>query len=185
MKHFLALLMCVTMTVSANADEHECALDFKVDSIDGDSVDLHDYEGKVVLVVNVASACGLTPQYSGLQELHEKYGEKGLVVLGFPCNQFGAQEPGTEAEIKKFCSTKYRVTFPMFSKLDVNGDDAAPLYKYLTSQETSPVGPGDISWNFEKFLIGRDGKILKRFAPRVTPGDAELIKAIEAEIGKG
>ncbi|WP_442506914.1 glutathione peroxidase [Novipirellula sp. SH528] len=163
-------------------DSHECALDFKVKNIDGETVDLEDYEGKVVLIVNTASECGLTPQYAGLQDLYKKYEEKGLVVLGFPCNQFGSQEPGSEADIKSFCSTKYNVTFPMFSKVDVNGKDATPIYKYLTSKDVKPAGKGKISWNFEKFLIDRDGNLVNRFAPRTTPDDAELVKAIESEL---
>ncbi len=181
----LALLTCFAMTLSAGAEENQDALSFKVESIDGEAVNLEDYRGKVVLVVNVASECGLTPQYAGLQSLYEKYGDKGLVVLGFPCNQFGGQEPGTEADIKQFCSTKYSVTFPLFSKVEVNGSGAAPLYQYLTSQSTKPVGSGKISWNFEKFLIGRDGQIVNRFSPRVAPADAELLKAVEAELSKG
>lgn len=171
------------MTTVSGATEPSGALGFEVKSIDGESVKLADYQGKVVLVVNVASQCGLTGQYSGLQELYETYKDKGLVVLGFPCNQFGSQEPGTEADIKQFCSTKYKVTFPMFSKVDVNGADAAPFYKYLTAQDTSPVGNGKISWNFEKFLVGRDGQVIHRFSPRVSPSDAELVKAIEAALG--
>ena len=119
----------------AAADDPECALDFKAKTIDGETVDLENYEGKVVLIVNTASQCGLTPQYAGLQELYSKYKGKGMVVLGFPCNQFGSQEPGSEAEIKQFCSTKYSVSFPMFSKIEVNGDNAAPIYKYLTSKD--------------------------------------------------
>jgi glutathione peroxidase len=184
MKRFLALAICFAMTAVTGAAEPAGALNFEVKSIDGDAVKLADYQGKVVLVVNVASRCGLTSQYAGLQDLFEKYKDKGLVVLGFPCNQFGSQEPGTESDIKQFCSTKYNVTFPMFSKVDVNGADAAPFYKYLTSQQTEPAGDGKISWNFEKFLIGRDGKVINRFSPRVSPTDAELVKAIEAELGK-
>ena len=157
-------------------------LDFKVKNIDGETVDLEDYEGKVVLIVNTASECGLTPQYAGLQDLYKKYEEKGLVVLGFPCNQFNGQEPGSEADIKSFCSTNYNVTFPMFSKVDVNGKDATPIYKYLTSKDVKPAGRGKISWNFEKFLIDRDGNLVNRFAPRTTPDDAELVKAIESEL---
>lgn len=187
MKRFVAFLMlCVAMTPFVQAEsKNDCALCSQVKTIDGKEVDLADYKGKVVLVVNVASACGLTPQYEGLQALYEKYGDKGLVVLGFPCNQFGAQEPGTESEIKQFCSSKYKVTFPMFSKVEVNGPGAAPLYQFLTSQETKPVGAGKISWNFEKFLIGADGKLLQRFSPRTSPDSEELVKAIEAALPKG
>lgn len=187
MKRFLSLpllLLTAIMTTPANAEDKDCALCSQVKTIDGATVDLADYKGKVVLVVNVASACGLTPQYTGLQELYEKYGEDGLVVLGFPCNQFGAQEPGSESQIKEFCSSKYKVTFPMFSKIEVNGPGAAPLYQYLTSQETEPVGAGKISWNFEKFLVGPDGELLHRFAPRVAPNDPALVKAIESALPK-
>lgn len=164
------------------AKDHECALDFKVTSIEGKEVNLHDYEGKVVLIVNTASRCGLTPQYAGLQKLHTKHEKDGLVILGFPCNQFGSQEPGTVLEIQKFCSTKYDVSFPMFSKVEVNGEGAAPLYKYLTSQSVKPKGEGKVSWNFEKFLIGRDGNLVGRFEPRTKPDSAELTKAISAEL---
>lgn len=183
MKRLLTLLMCIAMTTNAAfGEEKSDALGHVVRSIDGEPVDLGDYRGKVLLVVNVASECGLTPQYAGLQEMYEKYSDDGLVVLGFPCNQFGKQEPGSEADIKQFCSTKYQVSFPMFSKIEVNGDGAAPLYQHLTSQQTEPVGSGKISWNFEKFLIGRDGKVLARFSPRTGPDDAALVKAIEAAL---
>ncbi|GAA5508789.1 glutathione peroxidase [Novipirellula caenicola] len=177
-----ALVLGAFTTMATAHDDHECALDFKVKNIDGETVDLEDYEGKVVLIVNTASKCGLTPQYAGLQSLYKKYEDKGFVVLGFPCNQFNSQEPGSEADIKSFCSTKYNVSFPMFSKVDVNGDDATPLYKYLTSKDVKPAGKGKVSWNFEKFLIDRDGTLVHRFAPRTTPDDAELVKAIEAEL---
>ncbi|MGV3486164.1 MAG: glutathione peroxidase [Planctomycetaceae bacterium] len=180
-----AFVFGIAMTSPAFADDHECALNFKVKSIDGQTVDLEDYKGQVVLVVNVASECGLTPQYAGLQKLYDQYKDKGFVILAFPCNQFGSQEPGSEAEIKQFCSTKYNVNFPLFSKIDVNGENAAPIYQYLTSKDAKPVGSGKISWNFEKFLIDRKGQIAGRFSPRTTPSDAELVKAIEAELGKG
>lgn len=146
-------------------------------NIDGKDTNLAPYKGKVLLIVNVASKCGLTPQYTALESLYEKYKDKGLVVLGFPCNQFGSQEPGTNEEIKQFCSSKYNVTFPMFDKLDVNGANRHPLYVALAGKE-SPY-PGDIKWNFNKFLIGRDGKILKRFEPKTTPDSPEVISAIE------
>ncbi|MCO8122727.1 glutathione peroxidase [Stieleria sp. TO1_6] len=162
--------------------EHECALDFKLKNIDGEKVDLEDYEGNVVLIVNTASECGLTPQYAGLEELYKKYKDKGLVVLGFPCNQFGSQEPGSEADIKKFCSTRYNVSFPMFSKIEVNGDGATPLYKYLTSKDVKPAGKGAVSWNFEKFLVDREGNLIHRFAPRTKPDDSDLVKAIESNL---
>ncbi|HYC01228.1 MAG TPA: glutathione peroxidase [Candidatus Limnocylindrales bacterium] len=153
--------------------------DFQVRTIDGTSQSLADYRGKVVLIVNVASKCGLTPQYEGLEELQKKYGDRGFTVLGFPCNQFAGQEPGSEEEIKTFCSTTYGVTFPLTSKIDVNGDNRDPLYEWLATQPTSPDGPGDIRWNFAKFLVGKDGSLLARFSPTVTPEDPELVGAIE------
>jgi len=153
----------------------------EVKKIDGTSVDLSSYKGKVVLIVNVASRCGKTPQYAGLQSLHEKYKDKGLVVLGFPANEFGAQEPGSDSEIKAFCSSKYGVTFDMFSKIVVKGPNKAPLYKTLT-ESSNP--PGEVSWNFEKFLIGRDGSIVGRYQPGIAPSDASLTQAIEAELAK-
>ena len=158
---------------------HECALDFRVQNIDGETEDLEDYEGKVVLIVNVASRCGYTPQYEGLQAIYDKYKEKGFVVLGFPCNQFGAQESGSDADIKEFCSTKFDVTFPMFSKVEVNGDDATDLYKYLTKKGAEPVGDGAVSWNFEKFLIDREGNLVGRYKSGVKPESEELTAAIE------
>jgi glutathione peroxidase len=154
--------------------------DIAVKDIDGKDTSLSAYKGKVLLIVNVASKCGLTPQYKGLETIHEKYKDKGFSVLGFPCNQFNGQEPGTNEEIKQFCSTKYNVTFPLFDKLDVNGPKRHPLYAELAGKD-SPY-PGDIKWNFGKFLIGRDGKIIKRFEPRTTPDDPEVTKAIEAAL---
>ena len=158
----------------------ESALDFTVNNIEGEAVELNKYKGKVVVMVNVASKCGLTPQYEKLQNLYSAHKEEGLVVLGFPCNQFGKQERGTEAEIKTFCQENYGVEFDMFSKLNVNGDEAAPLYKYLTAQESNPKGAGKVKWNFEKFVIGRDGKMVGRFGPRVDPTGDEF-KAFLAE----
>lgn len=155
------------------------ALAFEMENLDGKKVSLDSYSGKVILVVNVASECGLTPQYEGLQGLYEKYKDKGLVILGFPCNQFGSQEPGTAAEIKSFCTKNYGVTFDMFAKIDVNGDKAAPFYKHLTSLDTKPKGAGKVGWNFEKFLIGRDGAVAARFAPTVAPDADDLVKQIE------
>ena len=154
--------------------------DIPLKDIDGKATSLKSYEGKVILVVNVASKCGYTPQYTGLQSLYEKYKGKGLVIAGFPCNQFGAQEPGTSAEIKSFCSSKYNVTFPMFEKLDVNGANRHPLYEALAGK-SSPF-PGNIKWNFGKFLIGRDGKILKRFNSGDEPEGDAVVKAVEAAL---
>jgi glutathione peroxidase len=159
-------------------------LDFTLKDIDGKDVDLSKYKGKVILLVNVASQCGYTKQYEGLQDLYEKHEKEGLVVIGIPSNEFGGQEPGTEAEIKKFCTTKYKVTFPMMSKVMVNGTHQVPLYKYLTSKDTDPHFSGDIGWNFEKFLIGRDGKVVGRFKSAVAPSDEKLVKAIKAELDK-
>ena len=151
-------------------------------SIDGTAVDLAGYQGKVVLVVNVASRCGYTKQYAQLQALHAKYGERGLVVLGFPCNQFGGQEPGTAEEIKGFCTSKYQVTFPLFAKVDVNGEKAAPLFAALTSPQATVADKGPVKWNFEKFLIGRDGRVLARFSSDVKPQDEIIVSAIETAL---
>ncbi|MBI5095927.1 MAG: glutathione peroxidase [Candidatus Hydrogenedentes bacterium] len=159
-------------------------LTYKMKDITGKEVDLSKYKGKVLLVVNVASKCGLTPQYEKLEALHEKYAPKGLAILGFPANNFGAQEPGTNDEIKTFCTTKYNVKFDMFSKISVKGDDIDPLYKDLTSAEKDGPFAGEIKWNFTKFLVGRDGKVVKRIEPKTTPDDPEVIKAIEAELAK-
>ena len=148
--------------------------------IDGKSTSLKPYEGKVLLIVNVASKCGYTPQYAGLQALHDKYKDQGFFVLGFPCNQFGHQEPETNEEIKQFCSSKYQVTFPLFDKIEVNGPNRNPLYVSLAG-DGSPF-PGDIKWNFNKFLIGRDGKILKRFDSKVKPDSAEMVQAVESAL---
>ncbi|MBL8809131.1 MAG: glutathione peroxidase [Planctomycetaceae bacterium] len=155
--------------------------EFKMKSIDGKEVELSEYKGKVLLIVNVASQCGLTPQYEQLQALHEKYKDQGVVVIGVPCNQFGAQEPGTEAEIKQFCDSKYKVTFPMMSKVDVNGAKEDPLYKYLKSNSDKK---DPISWNFEKFVVGKDGKVAARFAPRTKPDADEVITAIDSALKK-
>jgi glutathione peroxidase len=160
------------------------ALHFTMPTLDGAAADLGRYRGRVVLIVNVASQCGLTPQYQQLQALQEEYGPQGLAVLGFPCNQFRQQEPGTAAQIKEFCRTKYGVTFDMFGKVEVNGDGACPLYKYLTALPTQPKGPGPITWNFEKFLVARDGRVVARFAPRTKPDDPAVVKAIEAELAR-
>jgi glutathione peroxidase len=154
--------------------------DIAVKDIDGKDASLGAYKGKVVLIVNVASKCGLTPQYSALEAVHEKYKDKGFAVLGFPCNQFGGQEPGNSEQIKQFCSSKYNVTFPLYEKLEVNGAGRHPLYVALAGKE-SPY-PGDIKWNFGKFLVGKDGRVLKRFEPKTTPDDPEVIKAIEAAL---
>jgi glutathione peroxidase len=142
--------------------------DFSATAIDGQEIDLSTYDGKVVLVVNTASKCGLTPQFEGLQQLHEQYGEQGFTVLGFPCDQFANQEPGSEDEIAEFCQRNYGVSFPMFSKIDVNGDNAHPLFKWLREQKSGLLG-NKIKWNFSKFLIGKDGAVIERYAPTTAP----------------
>jgi len=157
--------------------------DFSATTIDGTEQSLRDYAGKVALVVNVASQCGLTPQYGGLEELYAHFKDRGLVVLGFPCNQFGGQEPGSEGEIKTFCETKFGVTFPLFGKVDVNGPDRHPLYAFLTGEATEPDGPGDIRWNFAKFLIDRQGKVVARFPPTTAPASEDIVSTLEKQLG--
>ena len=170
-----ALILMSTIALSADS-----LYDIKIKDIDGKDTSLNAYKGKVLLVVNVASKCGLTPQYKSLEAIHEKFKDKGFTVLGFPCNQFNGQEPGTNEQIKEFCSSKYNITFPLFDKIDVNGEKRHPLYVALAGDK-SPF-PGDIKWNFGKFLIGRDGKILKRFGPTTTPDSKEVTEAIEAAL---
>lgn len=170
----LGLLLALTLPLSAASSVY----DFTMASIDGEKTPLSTYKGKVILMVNVASKCGYTPQYTGLQALYEKYKGQGLVILGFPANNFGAQEPGTDAEIKTFCSTKYSVTFPMFSKVSVKGDDTTPLYQYLT-KDANPAVAGEVKWNFTKFLVDKNGKVVGRFEPAVTPESTEMSAAIE------
>jgi glutathione peroxidase len=149
------------------------AYDFSARALDGHEVNLGDYQGQVTLIVNVASRCGMTPQYAGLEELYRKHKAQGFSVLGFPCNQFGAQEPGTEAEIGAFCEKNYGVTFPMFSKIDVNGAGAHPLYEHLKSSVPGVAGTEAIKWNFTKFLVDRDGRVIERYAPTTTPAAIE------------
>lgn len=155
--------------------------DIKVKDINGQELTLEKYKNKVMLVVNVASKCGFTGQYEGLEKLHEKYSSKGLAVLGFPCNQFLAQEPGSEKEIKEFCSLTYGVKFDMFSKIDVNGNNTHPLYKFLKSSSSGIMGTDMIKWNFTKFLVDKNGKVLKRYSPSTTPAEIEkdIIKALQ------
>jgi glutathione peroxidase len=155
--------------------------DHPVQALDGSDADLHDYQDKVALVVNVASKCGLTPQYEGLEKLQKTYGDQGFTVLGFPCNQFLGQEPGTNEEIATFCSTTYGVTFPMFDKIDVNGEDQDPLYAELTQVADADGAAGDVQWNFEKFLVAPGGAIT-RFRPGVEPEDPAIVSAIEANL---
>lgn len=190
MKNVFYVALLVLMTAvhgssrAAAPDEPATALSFEMKSLAGKKVDLSDYKGKVVLIVNVASQCGLTPQYEQLQALHAKYNKKGLAVLGFPCNQFGKQEPGSATEIREFCDVNYGVQFDLFEKVDVNGENACDLYKYLTKLETKPKGAGKVSWNFEKFLVNREGEVIARFQPRTRPDAPEVIKMIEAELEK-
>jgi glutathione peroxidase len=165
----------LTSSAFAASSVHE----FTLPAIDGAPAPLSAYKGKVVLIVNVASKCGYTPQYAGLEKLYEKYKDNGFVILGFPANNFGAQEPGTNEEIKTFCSRNYNVTFPMYSKISVTGDDKAPLYQYLTGATS-----GEIKWNFTKFLVDGDGKIIARFEPKVAPDSPELIAAVEKALHK-
>jgi len=171
-----------TAAAPATAKE-KSVYDYKMKSLDGKEIALSQYKGKVILILNTASKCGFTPQYKALEAVHEKYKDKGLVVLGFPANEFGHQEPGTDAEIGEFCQKNYGVTFQMFSKVVVKGEGQTPLFHYLT-QEANPAMTGDISWNFEKFLISRDGKLVGRYKSAVTPDGAELTSAIEAALAK-
>jgi len=157
--------------------------DFSARSITGEDSSLRDYAGKVALVVNVASKCGLTPQYAGLEKLYETYHARGLEVLGFPCNQFAGQEPGTDAEVQEFCKVRYGVSFPLFAKIDVNGATRHPLYAWLSAEDAAPEGPGDIKWNFGKFVVGRDGRVRARFAPTTAPDDPAFLAAIEQALG--
>jgi glutathione peroxidase len=153
--------------------------DFSAKTIDGKDKNLADYRGRVALIVNVASECGLTPQYSALEALHNAYAERGLSVLGFPANEFGAQEPGTDAQIKEFCTSRFGVQFDMFAKVKVKGPGIHPLFDFLTSSATNPTSPGEIKWNFNKFLVGKNGEILARFEPPVDPASADVKLAIE------
>jgi glutathione peroxidase len=157
--------------------------DFTMNSIDGESTPLSRYRGKVVLLVNVASRCGFTPQYAALEKVYEKYKSRGLVILGFPANNFGAEEPGSNQEIKTFCSTKYNITFPMMAKVSVKGADQTALYQFLTDKSADPQSGGEIQWNFTKFLIGPSGRPDARFEPNVGPDDPQVTTAIEKELG--
>ena len=165
------------------AEKATSPLDFTLPDIDGKDVPLSKYKGQVVLIVNVASKCGFTPQYEQLQQLQDRYAERGFRILGFPANDFRAQEPGSNKEVKEFCRSKYHVSFDMFSKVSVKGDEACELYKFLTSEKKNAAHGGEIKWNFTKFLVGRDGQVCGRFEPKTTPADPEVIKAIEAALG--
>ena len=178
---YLVLGVVIVMAGSAFAASN--IYDFTLPSIEGKPMPLADFKGKVVLVVNVASRCGYTPQYSALESLYEKYKDQGFVIIGFPANNFGAQEPGTNEEIKTFCSRKYNVTFPLYSKVSVKGDDQTPLYQYLT-KETDPSVAGEIKWNFTKFLVDRNGHVVQRFESAVTPDSKEVVSAVEKQLGQ-
>ena len=189
MRTFGSALTCCLLVSLAFADEKgdkkvPPVLNFKMKTLAGTEVDLSQYQGKPILIVNVASRCGYTPQYKGLQALHDKYAKEGLVVLGVPSNDFLQQEPGTSEEIAEFCQKNYGVKFDMLEKVVVKGPDKVPLYKYLTAKETDPKFAGEIKWNFTKFLISRDGAIVARFEPGVKPESEKLTKAIEAELSK-
>jgi glutathione peroxidase len=170
----LVLFIAMTLSAFGASSVHE----FTMKSIDGKPVALSSYKGKVLLLVNVASQCGYTPQYAGLQALHDKYKDRGLVVVGIPANNFGGQEPATDEEIKTFCTRNYNVSFPMMSKVSVKGSDMTPLYGYLTQDS------GDVKWNFTKFLVGKDGKVISRYESKVKPDAAELTSALEAALAK-
>ncbi len=191
---FLGLILIVVLTAAGliiafstnkattNANPQNSAksiYDFEVLDIDGNKVSLSKFKGNVLLIVNVASKCGYTPQYEGLQAIYEKYKDRGFYVLGFPANNFNNQEPGTNEEIKEFCSTRYKVTFPMFAKISVKGEDQHPLYRFLTSKETNPEFAGEITWNFNKFLIDRNGKVVARFSSKDKPESDAVIQTIE------
>ncbi|NQT11595.1 MAG: glutathione peroxidase [Planctomycetes bacterium] len=180
------LLPCALPVDAAEKAQEKAppALRFKMKSLAGKEVELGKYHGKVVMIVNVASKCGLTPQYEQLQKLHEKYSKQGLSILGFPCNQFLWQEPGTADEIRTFCRRNYGVSFDMFAKINVNGKEACGLYKHLTALPTKPKGKGKVSWNFEKFIIGRNGEVVARFSPPTRPNDPKILKLIEEELAK-
>ncbi len=191
MRHLTVLALGLTLLLPASVRAEKkkeskpmvpAVLQFKMKTLDGKDADLSKYQGKVVLLVNVASKCGLTPQYEALQALHKKYAKDGLVIVGVPANEFGKQEPGSDAEIATFCKANYGVEFPMLSKVVVKGEGICPLYQFLTSKETNPKFAGEIQWNFTKFLVNRKGEVVARFEPRVEPDTKEVITAIEAAL---
>jgi len=184
----MLLIVVVASSIVAVADPAGKALPevlkLNVKKIDGTDVALSSYQGKVLLIVNTASRCGYTKQYAGLEKIHKEFADKGLAVLGFPANNFGGQEPGSDADIATFCETKFGVTFDMFSKVSVKGDDQSPLFKLLTGADAKPAGSGDVKWNFEKFLVSKDGTIVKRFRSAVAPDSDEVKLAIQEELAK-
>lgn len=181
-KFFLMLSLCVAGAI-AMAEAHSI-YDFTINSIEGQQVSLKSYNGKVVMLVNVASKCGFTPQYTGLESVYEKYKDRGFVIVGIPANNFGQQEPGTNDEIKTFCTRKYNVTFPMMAKVSVKGDDQTPLYRFLTDKSANPQVGGEIQWNFTKFLFDRKGNPVARFEPAIKPDSPEVQSAIESALSK-
>ena len=186
-KFFLVLTIAIIFSLTINATDKgdklsDTVKDLVVKDMDGKEVKLSDYRGKVLLIVNVASKCGFTPQYKGLETIYEKYKERGFEILAFPCNDFGGQEPGTNEEIKEFCETKFNVTFKLFDKIKVLGEDRSPLYARLINNDVTDKG--DVKWNFEKFLIDRNGNIAARFRSKITPESEEITKAIEKELAK-
>jgi glutathione peroxidase len=176
------IVLATGILLGAQALSAGSVYDYQLNSIDYEKVPLSDFKGKVLMIVNVASRCGYTPQYAGLESLYRRYKDRGFVILGVPANDFGQQEPGTDPEIKQFCQRKYDVTFPMMSKVSVAGNNPIPLYQYLTDKGQHPKTGGEIQWNFTKFLIGRDGRILARFEPHVMPEDPVFVNAIEAAL---
>jgi glutathione peroxidase len=177
-------MMLLGLALGAMAFGASSVYDFTLNSIDGAATPLSSFKGKVVLLVNVASKCGFTPQYAGLEKLYESYKDKGFVIVGVPANNFGKQEPGSNEEIKTFCSRNYNVTFPMMSKVSVKGEDTTPLYQYLTDKSANPTTGGEIKWNFTKFLVDKKGNVINRFEPAVTPEAADLVKALEAALAQ-
>lgn len=183
MRKLIFALMFVAASLGLGA-QSKSIYDFTMRSIEHENVNLKSYSGKVVLLVNVASKCGFTPQYAGLEALYQKYKDRGLVIVGVPANNFAQQEPGADEEIKKFCTNKYNVTFPMMAKVSVVGEDKAPLYQFLTDKSSDPQFGGEIKWNFTKFLVGRNGQLVARFEPAVKPDSPEVQSAIEAALGQ-
>jgi glutathione peroxidase len=180
----MKILIATLLILSATAFAASSVYDFTMPALNGTPTPLAGFKGKVVLVVNVASQCGYTPQYEGLQALYAKYKDQGFVIAGFPANNFGGQEPGTNQEIGAFCKSKYGVTFPMFSKISVKGGDQAPLYRFLTDKTANPKTGGEIQWNFTKFLVDREGRVIQRFEPAVEPQSTELVSAVESTLKK-
>ena len=181
-KALIPTMMSMFFVAAALMGAGKNVFDYTLNTIDGRPAPLSAYKGKVVMLVNVASRCGFTPQYTALEAIYEKYKDRGFVIVGIPANNFGAQEPGTDQEIKTFCQSKYSVTFPMMSKVSVKGDDKTPLYQYLTDKAANPKTGGDIQWNFTKFLVGPEGQIITRFEPKVTPDSPEVTAAIESAL---